>query len=89
MVMTLCPLVYSALQWRVRQGLKEAGRSYPDQEGHPTQTPTARWVFQSFDGIHVLHAGQKQVVPNMKEPHRTVVSVLGPNYERLSVSHPT
>lgn len=89
MVMTLCLLVYSALQWRIRQGLKETGRSYPDQKGNPTQSPTARWVFQSFDGIHVLYAGQKRVILNMKERHQTVVSVLGPNYERLYVSHPT
>lgn len=89
MVMTLCLLVYSALQWRVRQGLKEKGQSYPDQKGNPTQRPTARWVFQSFDGIHVLYVGQQRVVLNMKERHRTVVSVLGPNYERLYVSHPT
>jgi Transposase len=89
MVMTLCLLVYSALQWRIRQGLKEKGQSYPDQKGNPTQHPTARWVFQSFDGIHVLHVGQQRVVLNMKERHRTVVSVLGPNYERLYVSHPT
>jgi transposase len=89
MVMTLCLLVYSALQWRIRQGLKETGRSYPDQKGNPTQRPTARWVFQSFDGIHVLHVGQQRVVLNMKERHRTIVSVLGPNYERLYVSHPT
>lgn len=89
MVMTLCLLVYSALQWRIRQGLKETGQSYPDQKGNPTQRPTARWVFQSFDGIHVLCVGQKRVVLNMKERHRTVVSVLGPDYERLYVSHPT
>ena len=89
MAQALCLLVYSALQWRIRQGLKESGQSYPDQKGYSTQTPTARWVFQSFDGIHVLYAGQKQVVLNMKERHRTVISVLGPNYERLCVSHPT
>lgn len=89
MVMTLCLLVYSALQWRIRQGLKEKGQSYPDQKRNPTQRPTARWVFQSFDGIHVLCVGQKRVVLNMKERHRTVVSVLGPDYERLYVSHPT
>jgi len=89
MVMTLCLLVYSALQWRIRQGLKETGQSYPDQKGNPTQGPTARWVFQSFDGIHVLCVGQKRVVLNMKERHRTVISVLGPHYERLYVSHPT
>jgi transposase len=89
MVMTLCLLVYSALQWRIRQGLMERDQSYPDQKGNPTQRPTARWVFQSFDGIHVLDVGQQRVVLNMKERHRTVVSVLGPNYERLYVSHPT
>jgi transposase len=89
MVMTLCLLVYSALQWRIRQGLKETGQSYPDQKGNPTQRPTARWVFQSFDGIHVLYVAEKQVVLNMKERHRTVVSILGPDYERLYVSHPT
>jgi len=89
MVMTLCLLVYSALQWRIRQGLKEKGRSYPNQKGNPTQRPTARWVFQSFDGIHVLCVGQKGVVLNVKERHRTVVTVLGPDYERLYVSHPT
>jgi transposase len=89
MVMTLCLLVYAALQWRIRQGLKETGQSYPDQKGNPTQRPTARWVFQSFDGIHVLYVGQQRVILNMKERHRTIVSVLGPNYERLYVSHPT
>lgn len=81
-------LVYSALQWRVRQGLKEKGQSYPDQKRNPTQRPTARWVFQSFDGTCVLRVGQQRAVLNMKERHRTVVSVLGPNYERLYVSHP-
>jgi len=89
MVMTLCLLVYAALQWRIRQGLKETGCSYPDQKGNPTQRPTARWVFQSFEGIHVLHTGKQQFILNLEEYHRTVVSILGPGYERLYVSRPT
>ena len=89
MAQALCLLVYSALQWRIRQGLKETGRSYPDQKGDPTQMPTTRWGFQSLDGIHLLYAGQKRVVLDMEERHRTVVSILGPNYERLYVAHPT
>jgi transposase len=68
MVMTLCLLVYSALQWRVRQGLKENGQSYPDQKGHPTQRPTARWVFQSFDGIHVLYRCVRNFLNGMCPP---------------------
>jgi transposase len=89
MVMTLCLLVYAALQWRIRQGLKETGCSYPDQKGNPTQRPTARWVFQSFEGIHVLHTRKQQFILNLEEYHRTVVSILGPEYERLYVSRPT
>jgi transposase len=89
MVMTLCLLVYAALQWRIRQGLKETGSSYPDQKGNPTQRPTARWVFQSFEGIHVLHTRKQQFILNLEEYHRTVVSILGPEYERLYVSRPT
>jgi transposase len=85
MVMTLCLMVYAALQYRIRQGLQAGGRSYPDQKGKPTQRPTARWIFQSFEGIHVLHTEQQHVVLNMKEHHRTVVS----GYEQLYVSHPT
>jgi len=89
MVMTLCLLVYSALQWRIRQGLTETGQAYPDQKGNPTQRPTARWVFQGFEGIHVLHTGKQQLILNLEEDHRTVLSVLGSEYERLYVSHPT
>ncbi|MCS3634858.1 transposase [Salinibacter ruber] len=89
MVMTLCLMVYAALQHRIRQGLQAGKRSYPDQKGKPTQRPTARWIFQSLEGIHVLHAGSQHLVLNMEEYHRTVVSILGPGYERLYVSHPT
>jgi len=89
MVMTLCLLVYSALEWRIREGLQASGLAFPDQKGNPTQRPTARWVFQTFHGIHLLLDGSREVVLNMEERHRTVVSILGPNYERLYVSHPT
>lgn len=89
MVMTLCLLVYAALQYRIRQGLKETGQSYPDQKGSATQRPTARWIFQSFVGIHVLYAGSQHLILNLNEHHQTVISVLGPSYEQLYVPHPT
>ncbi len=88
MAWALCLLVYAALQWRIRQGLKETGCSYPDQKENPTQRPAARWVFQSFEEIHVLCNGEQQLVLNLEQYHRTVVSILGPEYERLYVSHP-
>ena len=51
--------------------------------------PDSTVVSQSFGGIHVLRVFQKRVVLNPKERQRTPISVLGPDYEQLCVSHPT
>src|SRR6266850_457652 len=45
MVMTVCLLVYAALEYRIRTALKEHEATFPDQKGKPMQNPTARWVF--------------------------------------------
>lgn len=47
-VMTTCLLVYSALEYRIRQNLKKENKTIPDQKGKPAQNPTARWVFLAF-----------------------------------------
>jgi transposase len=88
MVMTLCLLVYSALEWRIREGLQAQDLAFPDQKGNPTQRPTARWIFESFLGIHVLFEMQRQLVLNMKEEHQIILTVLGKRYDRLYASHP-
>jgi transposase len=88
MVMTLCLMVYSALEWRIREGLQAQDLTFPDQKGNPTQRPTARWVFESFLGIHVLFEGQRRLVLNMKERHTPILTVLGQRYERLYASRP-
>lgn len=48
MVMTLCLLVYSALEYKVRQKLRETGEHFPDQLRRPSQNPTTRWIFFLF-----------------------------------------
>ena len=53
MVMTGCWLVYTALDYRIRQALKDHGAPFPDHKGQPPQHPTARWVCHSCVGIHV------------------------------------
>jgi transposase len=88
MVMTLCLLVYSALEWRIREGLQDSGLAFPDQKGNPTQRPTARWGFERFLGIHVLFEGQKRLVLNMKDRHERVITVLGERYAKLYASQP-
>jgi len=77
MVMGLCLLVYNLGQRQLRQGLEAAGLSLPNQRGKPTQTPTLRWIFQSFMAIHLVAiSGQKQVA-GLGENHRTVLRLLG------------
>jgi transposase len=73
MVMTLCLLVYAALEYRLRQALKEQQRTFPNQKGQPVQNPTMRWIFHLFVGIHLLVIQTGQIlVLNLKEHHQQV-----------------
>src|SRR5512144_1008715 len=84
MVMTLCLLVYAALQYRLRQALQQHDQTFPTQQGRPTRTPTARWVFQFFSGIHLLVIAQEQaLVLNLNEPQHRLLAVLGERYVAL------
>ena len=63
MLMGLCLMVYSLGQREVRSQLKKAKTGIPNQLGKLTERPTLRWIFQCFQGIHLLiHQGIKQVV---------------------------
>ncbi|MCP4492525.1 MAG: IS1634 family transposase [Gammaproteobacteria bacterium] len=84
MVMTLCLLVYAALEHRIREALDIKNETFPDQKGKPISTPTARWVFQFFSGIHLLIiGGTQQIVLNLNEHHLRLLKLLGGRYEKL------
>ena len=81
MVMTICLLVYAALEYRIRTALKEHEATFPDQKGKRIQNPTARWVFHYFVGIHVLYLpGQWPIVINLTEEHQRLLQLLGNRY---------
>src|SRR5882724_11767243 len=85
MVMTVCLLVYAALEYRIRKALKDHAATFPNQKGQPVQNPTARWVFQYFGGIHVLRIpGQWDLlVVNLTEQHQQLRELLGQSYTRF------
>lgn len=84
MVMTVCLLVYAALEYRIRQALKDHGATFPNQKGQPVQNPTARWVFQYFVGIHVLLIpGEGPLVLNLADEHQRLLRLLGNSYMSL------
>jgi transposase len=81
MVMTVCLLVYAALEYRIRTALKEHAATFPDQKGKRIQHPTARWVFHYFVGIHVLYIpGQGLMILNLTDEHQHLLQLLGKRY---------
>jgi transposase len=81
MVMTVCLLVYAALEYRIRQALTDHAATFPDQQGKRIQHPTARWVLHYFVGIHVLcQAGQWPIVLNLTAEPQHLLRLLGQPY---------
>jgi transposase len=84
MVMTVCLLVYAALEYRIRQALHANDATFPNQKGQRVQNPTARWVFHYFVGIHLLSiSGQWPLVLNLTEEHSNLLKLLGKPYMHL------
>ena len=84
MVMTLCLMVYAAIQHRIRHELKKQSRFFPDQKKKNCQNPTARWVFFCFQGIGVLTLNnQERQVIGLQERHWTIIQILGVLYESI------
>jgi transposase len=87
MVMSVCLLVYAALEHRIRQTLTEHEASVPDQKGKPTRRPSAKWVFELFMDVHLLTitAGKtiRMLVLNLREELKRLLELMGPTYMEL------
>lgn len=88
MVMTLCLVVYAALEYRIRQTLQENQLTIPDQKGRPTAKPTARWVFQLFMDVVLLTISHPHDPPqtqclNLKPALLPLLSALGAGYAEI------
>ena len=82
MIMSLCLMVYAAVEYKIRLNLKTHGAQFPNQKGKMIDNPTARWVFFYFCGITVLTFpdGSHQVT-NMNEHHVMMIGLLGAAFE--------
>ncbi len=69
-LMSLCLLVYNLGQRELRNSLKRVKIGIKNQLGKLTFCPTLRWVFQCFQGIHLLTLdGINQIVNLTSERH--------------------
>jgi len=84
MIMTLSLLIYATLEYRIRTELDKENEVFPNQKGKPISNPTARWVFQSFSGIHELSISQDQVlILNLKPPQLLILRLLGARFQEI------
>jgi transposase len=90
MVMCLCLLVYMIAQRYLRQRLEQAKASVPNQLNKPTRIPTMRWIFQLFEGVHLLirKTGQciEKIVLNMNPVRSHILTILGPRFQKMYFS---
>jgi transposase len=76
MLMGLCLLVYTIGQRQLRASLKIEKASVKNQLNKLTERPTFRWIFQCFQGIHVLITqGVKRIV-NLTEERCRILQFL-------------
>ena len=84
MVMTSCLMVYASLEHQIRKKLKKKALYFPDQKKKPYQNPTARWVFQCFQGVTVIYLeDQSPMVVNWKARQQVIIDCLGENYRQI------
>ena len=87
MIMCLCLLVYTIAQRFLRKQLEKLRTSLPNQLGKPTKRPTMRWIFQIFEGVHLLihrtPSGIQERVLNMNKVRYQVLNVLGGEFEKI------
>lgn len=69
-LMSLCLLVYNLGQRELRNSLKRIKIGIKNQLGKLTLSPTLRWIFQCFQGIHLLILnGVNQIINLTSERH--------------------
>jgi len=58
--------------------------TFNNRLGKPTPNPTMKWIFECFEGIHVLYQTDcKPVVTNLEEEHELILNLFGSNYWRF------
>ena len=66
MLMGLCLLVYKIGQRQLRLKLSELKTGVKNQLGKLTDRPTLRWIFQCFQGIHLVFINGVKQISNLR-----------------------
>ena len=84
MIMTLALLVYSYLEHKIRNTLKEKGMLWPNQAGRMVKNPTLRMMFDYYrNAMSVYYGGRSEVSLVLFEQGITLLGILGKEYEKM------
>ena len=75
-LMSLCLLVYNLGQRELRNNLRRAKIGIKNQLRKLTDSPTLRWVFQCFQGIHLLTLNGINQIVNLTESRNFILNYL-------------
>lgn len=93
MIMGLALLIFALGERQLRLALQQNNETIPDQTGKPTQNPTLRWVFQTFEGLDVLSVWTdgrlmlRQVL-NLRPVHQQIIRLLGSQVQKCYLTDP-
>ncbi len=75
-IMGLGLLVYTLAQRQIRAALSAAKSTIKNQLGKATDRPTAKWIFQCFQAIHLVTFQQQQQVSNWSNEREFILTLL-------------
>ncbi len=75
-LMSLCLLVYNLGQRELRNSLKRANIGVKNQLGKLTKCPTLKWIFQCFQGIHILTLNGVNQIVNLTQERNFILNFL-------------
>jgi len=77
MIMGLSLMAYTLAQRQLRTALQQAHKTIRNQLKKPTDSPTMRWVFQSFQAIHLLMVNGSYQVTNLTPERIQILKFMG------------
>ena len=83
MIMTLGLAVFSGLEWKLRNAMKESNVQLPNQTGKLTDKITMRYVFQIFSTvITIVLDNCERLFYHISEQANRILALLGDKYQK-------
>lgn len=81
-IMGLSLMVYTLAQRHLRQVLADTNDTVLNQRKQPTKSPTLRWVFQSFQAIHLVMLNGQAQVSNLTPERLKILRCFGASCQK-------